>query len=264
MSGFPNSKAYPWALTGVFAALHLVITLIPFSLAVGGGEISFGLISAPIVGFLLGPIFGTIAVIIGSIIAMFIDVQIAVIGPFTVLATAAGAFSAGMIRSRKVAIIPLLYLLAIPAFLLSPVGLLIPEFVWFHFIVLLLSFIFLIPKVSTKLLDAMELSNNANYAYGIFAIWLLSIVSVTLDQLVGSAMGGYYFVALGADAGFIAGFFSIVLFIYPIERLIGSLIVTVVLFALGKALVHSNLGLPITGLNPFKIDELSLDELEES
>ncbi|MHA1883115.1 MAG: hypothetical protein ACTSUO_08725 [Candidatus Thorarchaeota archaeon] len=263
MSGFPNSKAYPWALTGVFAALHLVITLIPFSLAFGGGEISFGLISAPIVGFLLGPVFGTLAVIIGSILAMSIDINIAVLGPFTVIATAAGALSAGMIRCKKPAAVPLIYLIVIPVYLMSPIGAIVPEFVWFHVVGLLLSLIFLIPKVSTKLLDAMDLATKSKYVSGIFAIWLLSIVSVTLDQLVGSALAGYYFVAVGADVGFIATFFTMSLFVYPIERMIGSFIVTAVLFALGKVLVNSNLGIPITELNPLKLEDPTIDDLED-
>jgi len=46
------------ALLGIFTALHLVITLIPYSISLGGGAaISFGLVSAPILGFLLGPFY---------------------------------------------------------------------------------------------------------------------------------------------------------------------------------------------------------------
>ncbi|MFW9843899.1 MAG: hypothetical protein ACFFEV_04935, partial [Candidatus Thorarchaeota archaeon] len=101
MSNYTSSKAYPWALTGIFAAVHLVITLIPFSLSVGGGgEISYGLVSAPIIGFLLGPFFGVLAVVIGSLIAMSINPLIAILGPLTVLATAAGAYAAGAMRTR--------------------------------------------------------------------------------------------------------------------------------------------------------------------
>ncbi|MBE0526428.1 MAG: hypothetical protein IH631_05760, partial [Candidatus Thorarchaeota archaeon] len=85
MSGFSRSISYPWALTGIFGAVHFVITLIPFNIALGGGgEISFGLVSAPIIGFLLGPFFGVISVLIGSLLAIFINPGIAILGPLTV------------------------------------------------------------------------------------------------------------------------------------------------------------------------------------
>ena len=69
MSGFTKSVAYPWALTGIFGAFHLVLTFIPYSvLGMGGGFLTWGMVSAPIVGFLLGPFYGTIAVLAGSLI----------------------------------------------------------------------------------------------------------------------------------------------------------------------------------------------------
>jgi len=262
LSGFPNSKAYPWALSGIFAAFHLVITLIPFNIGFGGGSISFGLISAPILGFLLGPIFGTISVVIGSLIAMSINVDIAILGPFTVLATGAGAFAAGMIRSRKAIVVPIIFATAIPLYLVGPIGVIVPEFVWFHVIALVLSLFFLIPKISKGLNEAMEFPENSNILVSTFAIWLLSIVAVTLDQAVGSAIGGYYFInLLGYDAGFMAGYFTAAMFVYPIERLFGSLLVTGILVALGKILSKVNFGLPLTTLNPFKLEELSPEEI---
>ena len=154
MSNFSKSIAYPWALTGIFGAIHLVITLIPYSIGIGGvGEISFGLISAPILGFLLGPFYGVIAVVIGSIIAIIINNSIALIGPFTVIATAAGAFAAGAIRTKLRVGIPILFLLAMGMFLISPIGVILPYFLIFHFIVFLLSLIFFVPKVSRRVIE---------------------------------------------------------------------------------------------------------------
>ncbi|MHA1577889.1 MAG: hypothetical protein ACTSU3_11055 [Candidatus Thorarchaeota archaeon] len=264
MSGFPNSKAYPWALSGIFAAFHLIITLIPFNIGFGGGSISFGLISAPILGFLLGPIFGVISVVIGSLIAMMINVDIAILGPFTVIATGAGAFAAGMIRSKKAFVVPVIFAIVIPLYLINPIGVLVPEFVWFHVIAFVLSLLFIIPKLSKGLNEAMEFSENSNVLVSTFAIWLLSIVAVTLDQAVGSAIGGYYFVSLlGLDAGFMSTFFTASMFVYPVERLFGSLLVTVILVGLGKVLSRSDFGLPLTSLNPFQIQELSPIEVEQ-
>jgi hypothetical protein len=99
---FYQSKTYSWALTGIFSAIHFDITIIPFSLAIGvQGVISLGMISGPLVGFLLGPFYGTIAVLIGSILAMFANPLLAVLGPFTPIATASGALAAGLFRTGK-------------------------------------------------------------------------------------------------------------------------------------------------------------------
>ncbi len=262
LSGLPNSKAYPWALTGVFAALHLVITLIPFTLAFGGGQISFGMISAPLVGFLLGPFFGPIAALIGSIIAIFINAELAAIGPFTVLATASGALGAGLLRSRKPIGVPLIFLMSMAMYLVSPIGVLVPSFIWFHVVAFCLSLIFLVPSVSTTLLNGLEFKKESNLAISAIAIWMLSIIAVTLDQAVGSALGPYYFVyVLGADAAFIGGFFEFAIVLYAIERLIGSILLAALLFALGNILVNSNLGLPITSLTPFGYEELTEVEI---
>lgn len=263
MSGLPNSKAYPWALTGIFAALHLVITLIPFTVAFGGGEISFGMISAPLVGFLLGPFYGVIAALIGSILAMFINPGIAAIGPFTVLATAAGALGAGLIRSRKPHAVPLLFLISMVVYLASPVGVIVPGFIWFHAVAFALSLMFLIPSISSYLRKGMEFQQGSNPIVSAISIWMLSVVAVTLDQAVGSALGPYYFVyILGADAAFIGGFFEVAIILYAIERLIGSIILAALLVALGVILSRSNLGLPLTNINPLTYGELSQEQIE--
>ena len=263
MSGFSKSVAYPWALTGIFGAVHLVITLIPFAIGVGGvGEISFGLISAPILGFLLGPFFGVIAVVIGSIIAMLINSSIAIIGPFTVIATAAGAFAAGAIRTKLRVGIPILYLLAMGVFLISPIGLIIPYFLIFHFIVFLISLIFFVPKVSKRVIEPLMLERSFNRLSGLVSLFLLSIVAVTLDNVVGSAFGAYYFIAAFAmTPEALAVLFAAGIPIIPIERIFGSLIITGILATLAEVLVRANFGLPLSRVGNFELLELSQEEI---
>ncbi len=256
MSNFPHSKAYPWALVGVFAALHLVTTLIPYNIAFGGGEISFGMVSAPLVGFLLGPFFGTAAIIIGSVIAMFLHAEIAVLGPFTILATAAGAFAAGTIRSKKPHIVPIVYLLSMATYLVSPIGMLVPEYMWFHAAGFLLSLLFVMPQVAKTLHESLDPEKGQKSIF-VASVWLLSIVSVTTDHAVGSAIAPYYFVILlGNEPTAFAGFFEFAILLYPLERLIASVILTIILTPLAEILSQSNLGIPITSLNPIHSEEL--------
>ena len=94
--GFSRSVAYPWALTGIFGAFHLVLTFLPFTvLGMGGGFLTWGMISAAIVGFLLGPFYGTVAVLVGSFIGTGVFNLGGILGPIVpVLAPTVGAFAA--------------------------------------------------------------------------------------------------------------------------------------------------------------------------
>ncbi len=259
--GFTRSIAYPWALTGIFGAVHLIITLIPYNLSVGGGEISFGLVSAPIIGFLLGPFFGVIAVLIGSLLALFINPFIAIIGPFTVIATAAGAFAAGALRTRIRISIPIIFLLAMAVYLISPIGVLVPAFIWFHFIAFLCSLLFVFPNISTRLVKPLNLVSDTGRGVRFVSIWLFSLIAVTLDQVVGSAIGGWYFVLLGADPAFMAGFFELVILLYAFERLVGSILVAVIVFALVEGLSKTDFGLPLSRVGQYELLELGEEEI---
>jgi hypothetical protein len=259
--GFSRSVAYPWALTGIFAAVHLVITLIPFNLSVGGGgEISFGLVSAPIIGFLLGPFFGVIAVLIGSILAMSINPFIAVIGPLTALATASGAFAAGAMRTKIRIIVPLMFIVAMGVYLISPVGVAVPTFIWFHIIAFILSLLFVIPKISAKLISPLNLEISKDRWMMFISIWMFCLVAVTLDQAVGSAIGGWYLPPIHGEA-LIIGFFEFAILLYAFERIVASLIVTLVVFALVEGLARADYGLPLSRIGSFELLELGEGEI---
>jgi hypothetical protein len=251
------------ALLGIFTAVHLVITLIPYTISFGGGAaISFGLVSAPILGFLLGPFYGVIAVLIGSALAIFLNPTIAAIGPFTLIATAAGAFGAGAFRTKMRYGVPLLFGFDMILYLLSPVGILVPMFIWFHFIAFLLSLLFVIPGISTKIVEYLGFIPQSNRIRKIIPIWILSIISVTLDQSTGAALGPYYFVwGLGIPASTIAVYFDLAVFVYPVERIVGSVIVAAILLALGEALSRTDLGLPLTNVSDSQLVELKDEDI---
>jgi len=261
MSRFIRSRAYPWALTGVFAAIHLVITLIPFSISVSGsGLISFGMLSAPIVGFLLGPFFGTIAVLIGSYLGIFVNPEIALIGLATPIATSAGALAAGLIRAKKTIFVPIIYIVAMLLYLLSPIGQQVPEFVWFHAIAFVLSLLLVISRVSGRISDELELKQTITAR----ALFLLALVSVTLDQAVGSAIGSYYLVYIaGFDLSLVVSWFVLGALIYPIERILGALIVVVLLRAIVESFSAAYFQLPLTPLGTAGSVTADFIDLEE-
>ncbi|MHA2068521.1 MAG: hypothetical protein ACXABY_29515 [Candidatus Thorarchaeota archaeon] len=262
MSSFTRSGAYPWALVGIFAAVQLVMTAFPFTFAFGGGGfLSLGLVAAPIIGYLLGPFFGTISVLIGSFLGVSINVALHPLALFTPIAPAASALVAGSLRVKKPIVVPLVYVAAMAIFLVSPIAGLSYTFLWFHIIALILSFLFLIPLFREKLENGLEMDANVGYGIAVVSIWLLSLISVLADQLVGSTIGAFYFLTLGLDVPTLAGFYTGVIFIYPIERTLASIIAAFVIVALAKFLARTYFDLPTTPLDS-GIRELPAEEIQ--
>ncbi|MCK5389139.1 MAG: hypothetical protein KAJ36_01530, partial [Candidatus Thorarchaeota archaeon] len=145
--GFTRSSAYPWALTGIFGAFHLVLTFIPFAvLGMGGGFLTWGMISAVLVGFLLGPFYGTLAVLMGSFIGTGVFNLGGILGPIVpVLAPAAGAFAAGALRTGRIKELFVLFLIATVGFIVGPIGIPAFLFIWMHLITLGIIAILLVP-----------------------------------------------------------------------------------------------------------------------
>ncbi|TFF93442.1 hypothetical protein EU546_06200 [Candidatus Thorarchaeota archaeon] len=230
-----------WALTGVFAAFHLVVSLVPYSIVLGAsGVISFGLISGPLIGFLLGPIYGPIAVLLGSFLAITIDPALMVIGPFTPLATGAGALAAGALRSGRALPILAIYICALLAFVLGPLGNIAPLFLIPHALSLTIVGILAATRVSERASKMMMLEPDAPST--VMSVLAVAFASVMLDNAIGNSIASYYFVyAVGADPVTMAGYFLSALFIYPIERSIAALLITPLYVAVRTAMIQTNL-----------------------
>ncbi len=83
------------ALITVFAALHVALSSLPYTITIGvSGAITLGVISAPLVGIILGPISGGLAILIGSVIGLFINPAGAIFGVLSFLPPTLGALSA--------------------------------------------------------------------------------------------------------------------------------------------------------------------------
>jgi len=265
MSGFSKSVAYPWALTGIFGAFHLVLTFIPFSvLGMGGGFLTWGMVSAALVGFLLGPFFGTIAVLVGSIIGTGIFNLGAGLGPIVpILAPTAGAFAAGALRTGRVRELFVVFLVAILGYMISPIGIPAFIFIWLHLVTLFIVVILLVPKLMNKLTDAVTFEKGRNLRLMPIAILLFSFIALMTDHIVGNTATVYYlFYFGGMDAATLVGFWLPITFVYPLERLLATVILAVIVIAASEAIVQTGLELPISPWENREALELTPEEVE--
>ncbi|MFW9850404.1 MAG: hypothetical protein ACFFF4_14825 [Candidatus Thorarchaeota archaeon] len=261
MSTFPNSKAYPWVLTGIFAAVHTVLSIIPAFPGVGGGALSLGMISGPLVGFLLGPIYGTLSVLIGSIIGLWANPTVPILGFFTVIPPTVGAFVAACVRAKKSILVPVVIAYGFLLFYIGPIGQFTFQFLWLHLVAILLALLMLIPKLRDSF-DMTE-ATPVNYALLLISFWILSFVAVMADHAVGSGIGTSYLYYAGPTQASVLEFIfmTIVLPIYPIERIVMATILAFVLFTLDRALANSEFKLPLIGEVQETFQELPSDEI---
>lgn len=242
-----TTKTYEWALTGIFAAFHLVLSMVPlYLLGMGGGFISWGLISAPIVGFLLGPFYGLISVAIGSILGtVFFNIG-GILGPIVpVFAPMTSALVSGCIRFKRYRVIPPVFLLGIVVYLVGPIGLITLPYIWLHLIAALLSFSLLIPIVKRRLDKLLQASDRSPEPTSSVFVWLTGFFALMADHLIGATMSQYYFFyVLGFEANALAASYLATVLVYPIERILASIIIGFILVLLTVAISHGDIPLP--------------------
>ncbi|MGY5863948.1 MAG: hypothetical protein RTV41_05055 [Candidatus Thorarchaeota archaeon] len=263
--GFSRSVAYPWALTGIFGAFHLVLTFLPFTvLGMGGGFLTWGMISAAIVGFLLGPFYGTVAVLVGSFIGTGVFNLGGILGPIVpVLAPTVGAFAAGALRTGRIRELFIVFLIATVAFVIGPIGIPAFMFIWLHLITLVVIGILLIPKLTNRLKEAVTFEKGRNLKLMPIAIVLFSFISLMTDHIVGNTTSVFYFhYILAMDVPTLVGFWLPITFVYPLERLLAAGILALIVILTSEAIVQAGLELPVSPWDSKEHLELTPDEVE--
>jgi hypothetical protein len=223
---------------GIFAALHLVMSLLPlFVLTGGGGFISLGLVSAVVIGFISGPFYGPVSVLIGSTLGVaFLNIG-GILGFFIpVLAPTSSAFVTGCLRSGRYLEVAIVYAIGIAAFLLGPIGSVAYPYLWLHVIALLLVLSLFIPGVGRVFLNGLRFDDEKP-ELTFLAAALLSFVGLMADHLIGGATAAYHFIyLLGWDPVATADFYLLVALTYALERLSVTLVLAGVIAALTNTL----------------------------
>lgn len=123
------------ALIAVFAAIQTVSGIMPFTIAIGvSGFISIGVMVAPLSGIVIGPIFGGLSTLTGSIIGGLINPASWVLGPFTIIPPTVAAICCGLVKFGKGYLCGIFIWPSILAFYLNPIGQLAFIYPWLHII----------------------------------------------------------------------------------------------------------------------------------
>lgn len=216
------------ALIAVFAALHTVLSSLPYTITIGvSGSITLGVISSPLIGILLGPITGGTTVVIGSVIAMFINPAGAIFGFVSFLPATLGAISAGFSIKKQGYISATIIAVFIILFYVHPFGMEAVFYPFMHIIAMIIALVF-----STRLaVWSTEMSNIKKLGLG---IPIAAFVGTLTDHMVGGSLAIWIFEIPAAT-------WNTIIFIYPIERIVAVIITAAIALPLYYSLKRSGI-----------------------
>lgn len=204
------------AFMAVFAALQALLSYLPFTISAGvpGGFITLGVIGGSLIGILLGPIVGGAAVLIGSLVGVFINPPGAILGIFTLIPPSAGAFGAGCIRVNRGYLAGAVILVSLAAFYANPLARQAYLFPWLQIVAMIVAF-------SPIARIAGSTFKSAEPARSTFGVVLAAFVGVMTDHASGSAIGAWY-LNLSPEI------WNFILPIYPFERIVAFVVIAVI------------------------------------
>jgi hypothetical protein len=211
----------------VFAALHAVFSIFPIGFTLGvQGQITFGVIIAPMIGILLGPYKGGLAVLLGSCIGMSLNPGGAIFGPLSFIPPFLGSFGTGCVKIKKGYWAGAAILASTIVFYANPSGRESFFYPWLHIVALIIS-ISPLAKIAR-----FNLNSNTTKSNLTFSIIISAFIGILTDHISGSAIAIWYFPFLTSEI------WNTIMFIYPFERIIyiilTSLMVTPLFYVLKK------------------------------
>jgi hypothetical protein len=175
----------------------------------------------------LGPISGGLAVLIGSIIGMFINPSGAIFGFLSFLPATLGAFSTGFTITKKGYISSLMIFIFLILFYSHPFGLDALYYPFLHIVAIIFGLVFStkIAVWSTDLSDIKMLG---------LAVPIAAFVGTLTDHLCGSTLAIWTF-DLQSEI------WNSVIFIYPLERIAAVILITIIALPLYYSLRRSGI-----------------------
>lgn len=223
------------ALVSCFAPLCTILSfwsLFPIIGAVGK-SISLAAVVAPVIGIILGPWLGAVAVTLGGTIGASVA-QIGPFGPLSFLPWTAAALSSGLLYNCRWRILTVLYSILFLAFAFYP----IVGPAWLHPYLLWLQVVGLAVLASPLQLRAVKSVRKQTSIQGIIiGVGVISFLATLFGHVVGSIMFEImYWPTIIENLHSWRSLWQFLTFMYPIERTIITVVATLLGVPLIKAL----------------------------
>jgi len=223
------------ALVCSFASVYAVLSywyLFPI-MGAAGKFITMAVITAPLIGIALGPWLSVAAVVLGGIIGLPMT-QTGPFGAASFVPGASAALCSGLLYNGKRWISAFLYSALLLVFAFYPVvgpAWLYPHFVWLQ----LAGLAVLVSPLQSKAAEFVQ--KRANLLELSLGIGLISFTATLFSHVVGSIMFEIlYWPIVFPEPDFWRLLWQALTFVYPVERLIITLIATIMGAPLFKAL----------------------------
>ncbi len=212
------------ALTATLAALYTVFRAVPVSRLIGiSGFITAGGMIAPVLGVLLEPSYGAVAVFVGTILASFIPGNGLRFYGLDFLPGAANVVLVSLIARGRRKEAALLFLVMIALFLINPftevfvganLGSPPVPYLWLHFVAV----VFLVSPFARNVRGRLSSGTSRDVLIGVF---VLAFTGTMIEHVTGGVL---FASVLGKGALFA---WPAIFIVYPIERAVivaGSLV----------------------------------------
>ncbi len=231
-----ESKNRRLALLSLFAVIYTVLRLVPTFPMVGvTATFAASDVIAPLYGLILGPYIGGGSIILGTFLAAVFGRPMVFLG-LDFLPATVGAVSLGFLVRRRFHNITAVFIVLLALFLINPLtlplvglpnGVLVP-FNWLHFV----TFVILVSPLSRRAVDWVVSPSHRYLAQGLA---VLCFIGTMMQHLTGGLLFESVF---GLLLGAIAleawpGVWTAVFYLYPLERIVITIIATLV----GSALI---------------------------
>lgn len=181
------------------------------------GQITFGVVGGPLIGILLGPFLGGVAVLTGSLIGIFLNPGGAIFGVLTVLPPSLGALSAGFMKLKRRSFIPgVIILTSVFVFYAHPFGRESALYPWLHIIAMVIAFSPL-AKIGVSTFRSSNIKRTS------LGIPIAAFVGTLTDHIFGSALAIWYF-----SPFLTPDIWNFILFIYPLERIVAVVLISII------------------------------------
>ena len=223
------------ALVCCFAPLCTILSFWSLFPIIGtvGKSISAAAVAAPLIGIILGPWLGAVAVTLGGIVGASVA-QIGPFGPLSFLPWTAAALGSGLLYNRKWQMLTVLYSILLLAFTFYPmVG---PA--WLHPYLVWLQLVGLAVLASPlQLIAVKSMRKQTGIQEIILGVGVISFIATLFGHIVGDVMFEMmYWPTLIGELDSWRSLWQILTFVYPVERIIITVMATLIGVPLIKAL----------------------------